>query len=136
MSGDGDARRWLPLYMEGGTDMTIVNGSLESALSKKTLLYLDKQLVVRSSEDGGVRLIGQIDLTNGDAMADALHRRWARPGTGTVDVAELQFIDLYGLRALALLSDAPLGRPIRLDNVKPSLRKLLTLLDWPAFTIG
>ncbi|GAB3131580.1 hypothetical protein GCM10027161_05400 [Microbispora hainanensis] len=122
--------------MEGGTDMTIVNGSLESALSKKTLLYLDKQLVVRSSEDGGVRLIGQIDLTNGDAMADALHRRWARPGTGTVDVAELQFIDLYGLRALALLSDAPLGRPIRLDNVKPSLRKLLTLLDWPAFTIG
>ncbi|MEV5743556.1 STAS domain-containing protein [Microbispora rosea] len=124
---------------EGGTDMMIANGSFESALSKKTLLYLDKQLVVRSSDDGdtgGVRLIGQIDLTNGDAMADALHKKWARPGTGTVDVAELQFIDLYGLRALALLSDVPLGRPIRLHNVRPGLRKLLTLLDWPAFTIG
>lgn len=119
--------------------MMTVNGSFESALNKKTLLYLDKQLVVRSSDDGdtgGVRLIGQIDLTNGDAIADTLHREWTRPGTGSVDVAELQFIDLYGLRALALLSDIPLGRPIRLHNVKPGLHKLLTLLDWPAFTIG
>ncbi|MEU6424486.1 STAS domain-containing protein [Microbispora sp. NPDC046973] len=116
--------------------MMTVNGSFESALNKKTLLYLDKQLAVRASEDGAVRLIGQIDLTNGDAIADALHREWTRPGTGTVDVAELQFIDLYGLRALALLSDIPLGRPIRLHNVKPGLHKLLTMLDWPAFTIG
>ncbi|MEU6407691.1 STAS domain-containing protein [Microbispora sp. NPDC046933] len=116
--------------------MTTVNGSFESALNKKNLLYLDKQLIVRASRDGSVRLIGQIDLTNGDAFADALHREWTRPGMGTVDVAELQFIDLYGLRALALLSDTPLGRPIRLHNVKPGLRKLLTLLDWPAFSIG
>ncbi|WP_182897959.1 STAS domain-containing protein [Microbispora sp. H10830] len=116
--------------------MMTVNGSFESALNKKTLLYLDKQLVVRASENGSVRLIGQIDLTNGDAIADTLHREWTRPGTGSVDVAELQFIDLYGLRALALLSDIPLGRPIRLHNVKPGLHKLLTLLDWPAFTIG
>ncbi|MGI5162115.1 STAS domain-containing protein [Microbispora sp. CA-102843] len=117
--------------------MMTVNGSFESALNKKNLLYLDKQLVVRASDDGSVRLIGQIDLTNGDAIADTLHREWARPGTGTVvDVAELQFIDLYGLRALALLSDIPLGRPIRLHNVKPGLHKVLSLLDWPAFAIG
>jgi anti-anti-sigma regulatory factor len=116
--------------------MMTVNGSCESALSKKTPLYLDNQLVVRASGNGSVRLIGQIDLTNGDAIADALHREWTTPGSATVDVAELQFIDLYGLRALALLSDIPLGRPIRLDNVRPGLRKLLALLDWPAFTVG
>ncbi|MEN3537882.1 STAS domain-containing protein [Microbispora sp. ZYX-F-249] len=116
--------------------MMTINGSFESALRKQNLLYLDKQLVVRTSDDGSVRLIGQIDLTNGDAMADTLLREWTRPGTGTVDVAELQFIDLYGLRALALLSDMPLGRPIRLHNATPALRRLLALLDWPAFTVG
>ncbi|GGO12633.1 hypothetical protein GCM10010116_25390 [Microbispora rosea subsp. aerata] len=116
--------------------MMTMNGSLESTPHNTILLYLDKQLVVRAREDGSVRLIGQIDITNGDAIADALREKWTTPKAGTVDVAELEFIDLYGLRALALLSDAPLGAPIRLHNVKPSLRKLLTLLDWPAFTIG
>ncbi|WP_169949715.1 STAS domain-containing protein [Microbispora sp. H11081] len=116
--------------------MTITNGSFESALNKKNLIYLDKQLTMRSSADGSVRLIGQIDLTNGDAIADALHREWAKPGTATMDVSELEFIDLYGLRALALLSDMPLGQPIRLHNVTPALRRLLGLLNWPAFTIS
>ncbi|MEU7885692.1 STAS domain-containing protein [Microbispora bryophytorum] len=116
--------------------MMTVNGSFASPPDNKTLLYLDKQLVVRASGNGSVQLIGQIDLTNGDAIADALHKEWVRPGTGTVDVSELQFIDLYGLRALALLSDTPLGRPIRVHNSRPGLRRLLGMLDWPAFTIG
>lgn len=112
-----------------------VNDSFESSINKN-LFYLDTQLSMRTAQDGSVRLIGQIDLTNGDAISDALQRVWTTPGTASLDVAELQFIDLYGLRTLALLSDAPLGGPIQLRNVKPALRKLLALLDWPSFTIA
>lgn len=112
------------------------NGSVEPAPHDDDLLYLDKHMAVRACGDGAVRLIGEIDVTNGDAVADALYKEWTRPGTGIADVAQLRFIDLHGLRALAMLADMPLGRPIRLRNANPALRKLLTTLDWPGFTIG
>nr|WP_191910095.1 STAS domain-containing protein [Microbispora cellulosiformans] len=115
-----------------------VNGSFKSTrtIRTKNLLYTDPQLSIRTSADGSVRLIGQIDLTNGDAIAGALNKAWTKAGAQAVDVAELKFIDLYGLRALAVLSDSPVGHPIQLDNVRPALRKLLVMLDWPAFTMA
>ncbi|GLW23859.1 hypothetical protein DI270_014020 [Microbispora triticiradicis] len=115
--------------------MMTVNGSFESTRTKN-LLYTDSQLSIRTSVDGSVRLIGQIDLTNGDAIAGALNKAWTKSGAQGVDVAELRFIDLYGLRALAVLSDSPVGHPIQLNNVRPALRKLLLMLDWPAFTMS
>jgi len=115
--------------------MTTLNRSFESAL-RTNVLYADRQLSIQASGDGSISISGQIDLTNSDAIATALTNARADDGTIIVDVAGLQFIDLYGLRTLALLSKDPLGRPVRLRNVPPSLRRLLGLLSWPSFTIG
>ncbi|MCT9934835.1 STAS domain-containing protein [Planotetraspora sp. A-T 1434] len=114
--------------------MTTTNRLFEPA-SNPNVLYADRQLRVRSSGDGLLRLSGQIDLTNGDAVASALGRDHSDDGRVTVDVGELEFIDLYGLRTLALLSGDPLGRPVHLRNVQPALQRLLVLLAWPTFTI-
>ncbi|ETK34649.1 STAS domain-containing protein [Microbispora sp. ATCC PTA-5024] len=111
--------------------MTIIS-SFES--TPHDVLYVDQQISVRSSDDGSISLAGQLDLTNGDAVASALSG--SRAGAVIVDVAELKFVDLYGLRTLAMLADDPLGLPVRLRNVQPSLRRLLGLLSWSSLQIG
>ncbi|GAA0383376.1 hypothetical protein GCM10009530_37770 [Microbispora corallina] len=113
--------------------MTIIS-SFES--TPYDVLYVDQQISVRSADDGSVSLAGQLDLTNGDAVASALAGSRDAAGVVIVDVAELKFVDLYGLRTLAMLSDDPLGPPVRLRNVQPSLRRLLGLLSWSSFQIG
>ncbi|MBP2708648.1 STAS domain-containing protein [Microbispora sp. RL4-1S] len=113
--------------------MMTIKRSFEST-APLDLLYADTQISVRSIADGSVRLVGQIDLTNGDAVADALAGR-RRSTVIVMDVAELNFIDLYGLRILALLSEDPRDRPVELRNPRPSLVRLLQLLSWPTFTL-
>jgi anti-anti-sigma regulatory factor len=112
-----------------------MNRSFTSA-ARVDVLYADRLISVRSTADGSVRLAGQIDLTNGDAVATVLEHNRRGSSALIVDVSDLQFIDLYGLRTLALLSHDPLGHPVHLRNVQPSLMRLLGMLPWPTFKIA
>lgn len=96
------------------------------------LLYQDEQLEIMvraASEAPTVTLIGEIDATNSRALAAALAS--CRQGTYiVVDTGALTFIDVSGLRVLAMPTLPPSERWIRLHNVTPYQRRLLLLLGW------
>ncbi|GAA4590073.1 hypothetical protein GCM10023194_46000 [Planotetraspora phitsanulokensis] len=114
--------------------MTKAPGRLSQA-SMPDVLYTDDQLSIRCSGRGRIRLSGQIDVTNSDAAIKALLLLYGGGQAPTCDVEDLEFIDLYGLRTLTLLSDDPVDHPVRLSNVQPGLERVLDLLAWPTFAI-
>ncbi|MEV4218935.1 MULTISPECIES: STAS domain-containing protein [unclassified Nonomuraea] len=97
------------------------------------LLYQDQQLrivVLAAPPDPAVSLCGEVDITNSPALARAL-ALW-RDGCPhlTVDTAALTFVDLSGIRVLALPALPPAERWIRLRNVTPCQRRMLELMGW------
>ncbi|MBT2234578.1 STAS domain-containing protein [Nonomuraea sp. NEAU-A123] len=105
----------------------------ETADTTERLLYEDGQLRVflrARCEVPVLALRGEIDITNSWALAQTLA---AARESGThilVDTSELTFIDLSGLRVLALPMLDPAERWIRLRNLTPFQRRLLSLLGW------
>ncbi|RVX45649.1 anti-anti-sigma factor [Nonomuraea polychroma] len=102
---------------------------------EERLLYQDEQLkiMVRQSsaapEAPAVSLIGEIDASNSRALAGALAS--CRQGTYiVVDTGKLTFIDVSGLRVLAMPTLPPSERWIRLHNVTPYQRRLLRMMGW------
>jgi len=90
------------------------------------ILYADRQLEISQLQaERAVRLRGEIDVSNSDALSAALARAQNGGTEIVVDVADLRFIDLSGLRILAFASP---GRPVRLRNVPPHLTRLLTMV--------
>ncbi|MEV4565296.1 STAS domain-containing protein [Nonomuraea sp. NPDC049419] len=102
---------------------------------QERLLYQDRQLTISTAVAPGlpavpaVALIGEIDVTNSRAVASTLAS--CRQGTYiVVDTGELTFIDVSGLRVLAMPALPPAERWIRLHNVTPYQRRLLRMLGW------
>jgi anti-anti-sigma factor len=102
---------------------------------QERLLYQDRQLTISTAVAPGlpavpaVALIGEIDATNSRAVARTLAS--CRQGTYiVVDTGELTFIDVSGLRVLAMPALPPAERWIRLHNVTPYQRRLLRMLGW------
>ncbi|MEU8247694.1 STAS domain-containing protein [Nonomuraea sp. NPDC048916] len=75
-------------------------------------------------------LVGEIDVTNSEELLRALTRCRRGCGQVTVDTGALAFIDLSGLRALIMPTVPPSECWIRLHNVTPYQRRLLTLMGW------
>ncbi|MFD1539142.1 STAS domain-containing protein [Nonomuraea guangzhouensis] len=106
----------------------------ETADTTERLLYEDGQLRVflrARCEVPALALRGEIDITNSWALAQTLAK--ARESGGThivVDTSELTFIDLSGLRVLALPALDPGERWIHLRNLTPFQQRLLSLLGW------
>jgi anti-anti-sigma factor len=78
-----------------------------------------------------VALRGEIDLSNAQALPDAVA---AGLGTGTsvrVDIAEVTFLDSSLLRALLLCQArlAPSGIDIRVRNAAPQARRIFELAN-------
>ncbi|MEW9549920.1 STAS domain-containing protein [Nonomuraea sp. NPDC050783] len=99
---------------------------------EERLLYQDEQLkvTVRAAVDApAVTLIGQVDACNSHALAIALAA--ARQGAYiVVDTGGLTFVDVSGLRVLALPALPPAQRWIRLHNLTAYQRRLLRLVGW------
>ncbi|MGP3912791.1 STAS domain-containing protein [Nonomuraea sp. 10N515B] len=102
---------------------------------EERLLYQDDQLKIMMRRNPGspeplaVALIGEIDATNSHALAGALAS--CRQGSYiVVDTGELTFIDVSGLRVLAMPTLPPSQRWIRLHNVTPYQRRLLRMMGW------
>ncbi|MCK2213899.1 STAS domain-containing protein [Actinomadura sp. ATCC 31491] len=96
------------------------------------LLHQDEQLKVTvraTAEAPVVTLIGQIDASNSHALALAL--AGCRQGAYiVVDTGGLTFVDVSGLRVLALPALPPEQRWIRLRNPTPYQLRLLRLMGW------
>src|SRR5690606_33555857 len=95
------------------------------------LLYQDAQVrIVERDEPSAVLVIGEIDITNSSALARALNscRRDGQPLT--VDTGALTFVDMSGLRVLALPGVPAEHRWIRLTNLTPFQKRLLELVGW------
>jgi anti-anti-sigma factor len=102
---------------------------------EERLLYQDDQLKIMMRRNPGspeplaVTLIGEIDATNSHALAGALAS--CRQGSYiVVDTGELTFIDVSGLRVLAMPTLPPSQRWILLHNVTPYQRRLLRMMGW------
>ncbi|MFG2071382.1 anti-anti-sigma factor [Nonomuraea maritima] len=99
---------------------------------QERLLYRDEQLSITVTETPGipaVTLSGEVDATNSVALAGAL-ASCRRGRHVVVDTSRLTFIDVSGLRVLAMPALEPSQRWIRLHNVTPYQQRLLHLMGW------
>ncbi|MEU8321510.1 STAS domain-containing protein [Nonomuraea sp. NPDC048881] len=100
---------------------------------EERLLYQDGQLSITLRVVPGapaVALSGEVDVTNSPALASTLSDSRGGSTYIVVDTGELTFVDLSGLRVLALPALPPDERWIRLRNVTPHLRRLLRMMGW------
>ena len=103
------------------------------------LVYVDKQLVIRRTSSG-LSVTGVIDHYNVDSFARSLNSSLDGEGDLNVDLSELEFCDVSGIRALVraaeCLND---GRRMVLHGLPPQLRTVMTVVGWtdlPGLVIG
>ena len=93
-------------------------------------------LVVLRSETGpgriGLRLVGELDLHTVDLLEAALTRTRDQAPPGVIDLSELRFMDLIGLRRLLRAVEAEAAGTVRLVGATGTVRRLITL----AHTLG
>ncbi|MGS2646469.1 STAS domain-containing protein [Streptosporangium sp. LJ11] len=93
------------------------------------ILYLDRTLRVTydpAPPGGAVRLIGELDITNTQAVARTLAQAQTAEDILIIDVGRLEFVDLAGLRMLTGLCHDGVAHLI---SVPTGMRRLLGLLD-------
>jgi anti-anti-sigma factor len=85
-------------------------------------------------EPGGVRLVlrGELDMNGVLTTERAVEAATAQVTEGrlTIDLAELQFMDLFGARALLRVADGAIapGREVIIVNPKGHVRRLFELI--------
>lgn len=82
-------------------------------------------------EGTGVRLAGDVDLTNHDRLRHALASFPASAEAIHLDLAELRFIDVAGAREVVRLTENRPAPRLILHDPPRTLRRLISLL-WPA----
>jgi anti-anti-sigma factor len=95
-------------------------------------LHADPWLrVVPTFDPRGLRVVGTVDTTTSTAMTAALDR-WSatEPGDIHLDMKDLEFIDIAGLRTLVTAASELDGRRLHVVNLAPSLRRVVTLVGW------
>jgi anti-sigma B factor antagonist len=78
-----------------------------------------------------VEVDGELDLASAPQLEDALERAWREaPDTIVLDLENLRFIDMSGLRLLLGASQRAeeRGTELTLTNVRESIRRVLTLV--------
>jgi len=69
-------------------------------------MYADKQLVIRRTEEpGGLSFTGSIDLFNVESVARSLNTALGGEGDLHVDVSQLEFCDVSGIRAFVTAAE-------------------------------
>ena len=106
-------------------------------------MYQDKQLVItRSSRPVGLRLNGEVDASNVEAVSSVLNTTLrAHEGADVhVDLSGLEFSDVSGIRALvAAAEQVDGGRRLILYGLPPLMTKVMDVVGWtdlPALTIS
>jgi anti-anti-sigma regulatory factor len=89
----------------------------------------------------GMKVIGTVDDTTVGGLVQALNEAVGWPDEVIhLDLGELQFIDVAGVRAIVRLAEllAP-DRRLQVDELKPTLRKVMAIVGWdrtPGLTLG
>lgn len=102
-------------------------------------VYVDKQLVI-SRTSAGLIITGVIDNDNVDSFSRSLNASLDGEGDLNVDLSELEFCDVSGIRALVRAAEClDGGRRLVLHGLPPQLRNVRTLVGWtnmPGLLIG
>ena len=95
-------------------------------------VYADKQLVVaRTTMPDGLSFTGEIDASNSHAIGLAIASSQAPNRDVHVDVANLSFIDISGIRAFVAAAEAmPEGRRLLLHGMPAQLETVITVVGW------
>ena len=100
------------------------------------VIYHDAQLRVVRTGPRSVAMHGEIDFANSRAVADVLALVRAETGDViVVDVGGLTFVDVSGMRMLALPHLEVTARWVWLCNIPRFLQRLLTMLDWDPVSV-
>jgi anti-anti-sigma factor len=97
-------------------------------------LYEDRLLrILLQSDPLALRLIGQADLTHRPALEQALRRAEQAMTDVLIDLAELEFIDVGGVRQMMDLAGvlAIDGRQVVISGVRPAVQPILQVCLWP-----
>ena len=95
-------------------------------------LYADKQLVVlRTASPPGIRLEGEIDASNSNAVSSAVAAAVGLEGDVHVDVSNLLFCDISGIRELVSAAQAMVpGRRLLLHGMPALLETVIRVVGW------
>jgi anti-anti-sigma regulatory factor len=95
-------------------------------------LHTDPILQITSTRDPwGLKLTGQVDLTNETALADHLYALDRADEDHTVDLRRVTFLSFTALRLLVCFAETLLaGRRLVLLTCGPQVRELLVACGW------
>jgi anti-anti-sigma factor len=105
------------------------------------LIYSDKQLMItRTSAPEGLRISGVIDHYNVDSFARSLNALLEGEGDLHIDLSELEFCDVRGIRVLVAAAERVNGsRRLVLHGLPAQLQTVMTAVGWtdlPGLAIG
>ena len=105
------------------------------------LVYADKQLIIRQTwQPPGLAISGAIDLFNVDAFARSLNASLDGEGDLHIDLSQLEFCDVSGIRTFAAVAERVSGRRrLVLHGLPPQLQMVMTVVGWtdlPGLVIG
>jgi anti-anti-sigma factor len=104
-------------------------------------MYADKQLVIRrTTEPIGLSFTGAIDLFNVESVARSLNGELDGEGDLYIDLSQLEFCDVSGIRALVTAAEnVGSRRRLVLQGLPPQIRTVMTVMGWtdlPGLVIG
>lgn len=102
------------------------------ALTPDSAVYRDGLLVVvRSDNPAGLRFVGEIDISNSTAIAESLLKCWTAQGNPHIDVSQLVFCDVSGIRALVTAAgNLGANRRLLLHGLAPELERVIQVTGW------
>jgi len=94
-------------------------------------VFADKQLVVaRTLDPAGLCFSGEIDVTNRDAVARCVGLFPAGDGDVHLDVTELIFCDISGIRAFVEAAEAPRQGRLLLHGLPDLFQTVMRVTGW------
>jgi anti-anti-sigma factor len=95
-------------------------------------VYADSHLVVtRTHEPDGLRLAGEIDVSNSDDVTESMRLAMGDSAHPHLDLSGLSFSDISGIRALVQLAQSlGDGRRLLLHGLPRQLQTVMRVTGW------
>jgi len=95
-------------------------------------VYADGQLVVtRTDNPTGLRFAGEIDISNSSAVGESVRVACAGSGNPHIDLTNLSFCDVSGIRALLEAAvELAEGRRLLLHGLPEQLQTVMRVTGW------
>jgi anti-anti-sigma factor len=114
--------------------LRLVEALHEGRVAPAVVVHRDDIVAIARLEDRtGIRVFGELDLSNRDAFADVLAAVVrAGPGDVVVDMTDVSFIDLDGIAVLVQVAEHHPERSVVLVSPNPMVQRVLVLTGWDA----